>query len=67
MASAVDRVSVSNALSHLAEPLQEIIRMRYLEDQSQRQVARTLGYSQMRVSRLERRALGLLRAQFAVN
>jgi RNA polymerase sigma-B factor len=67
LTGAVDRVSVGQALRGLAEPLRDIIRLRYFEDLSQREVARRLGLSQMRVSRLERRALGLLRAQFAVN
>lgn len=65
--SAVDRVSVTQALRGLAEPLREVIRLRYLEDLSQREVARRLGLSQMRVSRMERRALGMLRAHFAVH
>lgn len=67
LTSAVDRVSVTEALRGLAEPLREVLRLRYLEDLSQREVARRLGMSQMRVSRMEHRALQLLRAQFAVH
>jgi RNA polymerase sigma-B factor len=67
MTSAADRVSVRQALISLNEPLREVIRLRYLEDLSQRETARRLGLSQMRVSRMERRALGLLRAHFAAN
>lgn len=67
LTSAVDRVSVTAALGNLAEPLREIISMRYLQDLSQREVARRMGVSQMRVSRMERRALGQLRAHFAVH
>lgn len=67
MASAADRISVLRALQGLAEPLREVIRMRYLEDQSQRAVSQQLGMSQMRVCRMERRALGLMRAQLTVN
>lgn len=64
---AVDRVSVAQALRGLAEPLRQVLQLRYFEDLSQREVARRLNLSQMRVSRLERRALSLLRGQFAVN
>jgi RNA polymerase sigma-B factor len=60
-------VSVRQALGHLSEPLQQVIQMRYLNELSQREVARRLGLSQMQVSRLEKRALGELGAQFAVN
>jgi RNA polymerase sigma-B factor len=67
MTTAVDRVSVTHALRTLAEPLREVIRMRFFEDLSQREVGRRLGMTQMRVCRMERRALELMRAQFAVH
>jgi len=67
LAEAERRVSVRQAVGRLSEPLARIIRMRYLGEMSQREVARRLGISQMQVSRLERRALGVLRRQFAVS
>lgn len=65
--NAEQRVSLGQALRHLAEPLRNIIQLRYLAELSQREVARRLGLSQMQVSRLEKRALGQLRSHFAVN
>lgn len=61
------RVGVQQALRHLSEPLRQVIQLRYLAELSQRAVAQQLGLSQMQVSRLERRALGELRSQFAVH
>jgi RNA polymerase sigma-B factor len=64
--SAECRISVNQALRCLAEPLRELLRLRYFDHLSQRQVARRLGVSPMHVCRMERRALDLLRQQFAV-
>lgn len=61
------RVSLSQALKHLTEPLRGIIQLRYFTELSQREVARRLGLSQMQVSRMEKRALAQLRSQFAVH
>jgi RNA polymerase sigma-B factor len=60
------RVGVSQALSHLSEPLREVIQMRYLDRLSQREVGRRLSISQTQVSRMEKRALTQLRQQFTV-
>lgn len=62
-----DRVSVQQALGTLNEQLREVIRLRYLKELSQRDVARRMGLSQMQVSRMERRALTELREQFSVH
>jgi RNA polymerase sigma-B factor len=67
LGSTEDRIGLRQALRHLSEPLREVIRLRYFAELSQREVARRLGVSQMRVSRLERRALEHLRLQFKVN
>ena len=64
---AEQELSVRQALGHLSEPLQQVIQLRYLKELSQRETARRMGLSQMQVSRLEKRALGELRAQFSVN
>ncbi len=66
LASAEDRVGVGQALSHLDEPLREIIRLRYFADLSQREVARRLGVPPMRVHRMEKRALACLRQELVV-
>jgi len=58
----VDRVSLERAVQCLPERLQATIRMRYYQGLGQAEVARRLGTSQMAVSRIERQALGLLRA-----
>jgi RNA polymerase sigma-B factor len=60
------RVSVRQAIGHLPSAHRDLIRMRYLEGLSQREVARQLGMSQMQVSRQERRAMDELRQEFLV-
>ena len=62
---AESQVAASQALTLLCEPLRQVIQMRYLQELSQRDVARRLGVSQMKVSRLERQALNTLRQQLA--
>jgi len=60
----VDRVGMSQALRQLAGPLRQILQLRYMNRLSQRDVARRMGLSAMKVCRLERRALDQLRQQF---
>ncbi|MBM3460220.1 MAG: SigB/SigF/SigG family RNA polymerase sigma factor [Armatimonadetes bacterium] len=62
-----DQVSVRQALGSLGDPLRDVIQLRYLDGLSQREVARRKGLSQMQVSRLEKRAMSELRAQFGVH
>ena len=49
------------AMSTLNEQHRDVIRMRYFENRSQREVAEELGVSQMWVSRAERKALELMK------
>ena len=56
---------LSRALKCLNPRDQEILRLRFWEDQSQTQVAETLGLSQMHVSRLQARALARLKGILA--
>jgi len=56
---------LARALSCLNVRDQEILRLRFWEDQSQTQVAETLGLSQMHVSRLQARALVRLKGILA--
>ncbi len=60
------RVSLSQALGCLRGMQAQVLRLRYYNELSQREVARRLGLSQMQVSRLERTALLALRRQFGV-
>jgi len=59
------RVAVRQAMQGLPRRLREIVRRRYFAGQSQRQIGRALGLSQMQISRLERRALEGLREELS--
>lgn len=56
---------VRSLLAHLEGKSRFVIEERFLRQRSQRDVARELGVSQMQVSRLERKALGVLRESMA--
>jgi RNA polymerase sigma-B factor len=60
---AEDRIGVDQALAHVPSPMRRVIRMRYMEQLSQREVARQLGLTPMRVCRLEKRGLNVLRQE----
>jgi RNA polymerase sigma-B factor len=60
------RHAVGQALARLDDRKRLIIRMRYFQQQTQRQVALQLGLSQMQISRLERQALRQLKEMFRV-
>jgi RNA polymerase sigma-B factor len=47
----------------LPELEREVIVLRFFQDMDQYQIAARVGYSQMHVSRLQRRALARMRAQ----
>lgn len=57
----LNRMLLEGLLKMLAEDEQEIIRLRYFEDQTQVQVAARLGMTQVQVSRAEKRILRKLR------
>lgn len=59
--SSLDRVLLSQGLANLPDRLRAIVLLRFFRDQTQMEVARQLGISQVQVSRLEHRALTLLR------
>lgn len=59
------RLAVRSAIGALPDRLREIVRQRYLEGCSQSRVARSLGLSQIQVSRMERQALNLLRQKMS--
>ena len=60
------RVSIAGALSQLDERERTVVRLRFVNDLSQTQIASRIGVSQMQVSRLLRRALDRLRASYGV-
>ncbi|HEX3911627.1 MAG TPA: SigB/SigF/SigG family RNA polymerase sigma factor [Solirubrobacteraceae bacterium] len=55
-------LSVATALEQLSPEQRELLRLRYVEDLTQTQIAARIGISQMQVSRLLRRCLEKLRA-----
>ncbi len=58
----IDWILVQDLLKRLPWREQKILVWRYLEDQTQSEIARKLGLSQVQVSRLEKKALGKIRA-----
>ncbi len=59
--SACDRISVTEAVAKLDELEKAIIRKKFYEDRTQGEIASRLGFSQMHVSRLERKAIARLK------
>jgi RNA polymerase sigma-B factor len=59
-----DRAELRAHLARLAPREREVLRLRFVEERSQNEIAELLGISQMTVSRLIRRALGELREAF---
>ena len=59
--------TMGHILSELPEIEQQILRARYWENKSQREVAEYLGVSQMTVSRAERKALAKVKARYHDN
>ncbi|MDR3209182.1 MAG: sigma-70 family RNA polymerase sigma factor [Oscillospiraceae bacterium] len=59
----VERVALREAIDALPEKERIVIRLRYYRGMTQEGASRVLSVSQVQVSRLERRALGHLRAQ----
>ena len=57
----LDRLALGELLAGLGEKEQSIIRMRYFENRTQTEIAKTLGISQVQVSRLEKKILFQMR------
>jgi len=57
------RVALDAALPSLDERERAVLRMRFVDDMTQSQIAEQIGHSQMHVSRILRRALARIRAQ----
>jgi RNA polymerase sigma-B factor len=60
-----DRAAIEAGAEVLDETEREVLRLRFAEDLTQSKIAERVGYSQMHVSRILRRALGKLRQQAA--
>jgi RNA polymerase sigma-B factor len=59
------RAFLEQALSTLSDAEQSLLRMRYLNQMTQRAVAERLGFTQVHVCRMEQKALTQLRSSFA--
>jgi len=57
------RVALDAALPHLDERERLVLRLRFVDDMTQSQIAERIGHSQMHVSRILRRALERIREQ----
>ena len=57
------RVALDAALPHLDERERLVLRLRFVDDMTQSQIAEQIGHSQMHVSRILRRALARIREQ----
>lgn len=57
----LDRIVLSELLSDLGEREQQLIKLRYFENQTQTAIASRLGISQVQVSRLEKKILREMR------
>lgn len=63
--SMVNRIALSQVLEELEEQEANLIRLRYIEEQTQTQVAHALGMNQVAVSRLEKKILIKMRRKLA--
>lgn len=57
----IDKIALKEAINSLDIKARQIIMLRYFKDKTQIQVAKMLGISQVQVSRIEKKVLGLMR------
>ena len=57
----INRIALKEALRSLDSKSRQIIMLRYFKDKTQVQVANMLGISQVQVSRIEKKVLGLMK------
>ena len=62
-----DRVTIDVGADVLDDTEREVLRLRFAEDLTQSKIAEQVGYSQMHVSRILRRAVAKLREAAAVD
>ena len=58
-----DRIALGEAISQMPEQSQRIILLRYYRNMTQQEVADTLGLSQVKVSREEKKIVDFLRSK----
>ena len=63
----LDRLTVIKLLEALPERLAYILRCRYFAERTQNELAVELGVSQVQISRLEKKALSLLKEKIVAN
>ena len=56
-----DKIFLDDSINNLPEPEQSIIKYRYYNDLTQQEVAKTMGLSQVKVSRYEKRGIEKMR------
>ncbi|MCL2703595.1 MAG: SigF/SigG family RNA polymerase sporulation sigma factor [Defluviitaleaceae bacterium] len=62
----VDIIALKQIISELDKKDRTVIVMRYFQDKTQTEVARAIGVSQVQISRIEKRVLGMIREKMSV-
>lgn len=60
----IEKIEISRILGDLSERERKIVILRYFRDQTQSEIAKDLGVSQVQVSRLENKILEKIRLKF---
>ncbi|MHC1683724.1 MAG: sigma-70 family RNA polymerase sigma factor [Clostridiaceae bacterium] len=63
----INKLLVEEALSLLSNDYKEIINLRFFKELSQTEVARIIGVNQIKVSRLERKAINIIREKWNIS
>ena len=66
LATIDDGVEVQDAVDHLSDREREVLRLRFVEDLTQREIAAKVGVSQMQISRILRATIDRLRDEVGV-
>lgn len=62
-----DKLVLKDAINRLSKREQLIVYLRYFKDQTQSEVAKRLGISQVQVSRLEKKIIAIIREELDIN
>lgn len=62
-----DKLALKDAINRLSQREQLIVYLRYFKDQTQSEVAKRLGISQVQVSRLEKKIIAIIREELDLN
>jgi len=63
--SMIDLIALKQAITGLAPKERQVIFMRYFQDKTQTEIACAIGVSQVQVSRIEKRVLGMMRKELS--